>query len=71
VLPEFYRNESLRKEVHEYLVAFLSEKAVEKVFAREDVSAVAEAREMIDAAFDNLSVLFGKHKKKEIVEEAV
>lgn len=70
MLKEFYSNEEMRKEVQEYLVSFLRDKAVEKVFNREDTSSVAEAKEMIDNAFENLSVVFQKPSKKKIVDEA-
>jgi hypothetical protein len=70
MLQEFHRNTELEKVVHEYLVSFLSRRAVEKVFAREDVSAVAEAKQMVDEAFNNLGVLFDRVKIKDHVDEA-
>ena len=70
MLRDFYYNEHLRKEVQEYLVTYLKARAIEKVFDREDVSAIAEAKELIDDAFDNMEVLFAQEKKKHTVDEA-
>lgn len=70
-LQEFNNDKDTKKNVQEYLIQFLTEKAVKKVFAKEDVSAVAEAKEMIDEAFDNLELLFKpKRKIKKSVNEA-
>ncbi len=59
-LQEFYNDVDTRNNVHNYLVEFLKEEAVRKIFDKEDVSAVSEAKEMIDKAFDNMSVMFQK-----------
>jgi len=70
-LSEFYRDAATKDNVHAYLVEFLQQEAVKKVFNREDTSAVAEAKEMIDAAFNEMDYLFGgKVEKKEQVNEA-
>lgn len=70
-LKEFYQDVETRNNVYEYLVQFLSEQAIKKVFAKEDVSAVAEAKEMIDLAFENMDLIFqGKLKEKELKNEA-
>lgn len=59
-LLEFYNDKDTKNNVHEYLVMFLKEEATRKVFAKEDVSAVAEAKEMIDKAFEHMDVMFSK-----------
>jgi hypothetical protein len=49
----------------------LEKVAIEKVFNKEDVSAIADAKEVIDRAFENLDILFApKNKKREFVNEA-
>lgn len=63
-LREFYRDKDTRDNVKNYLIEFLEKEAIKKVFKREDVSAIAEAKEMIDKAWDNMSVLFDKKSKK-------
>lgn len=57
-LQEFNADKDTKNNVHEYVVQFLKEEAVRKIFDKEDVSAVAEAKEMIDKAFDHLDILF-------------
>lgn len=70
-LHDFYLNEGMREEVRQYLLKFLTEKAIEKVFAQEDTKAIAEAKEVIDEAFNNLEIIFQKKlESKEIKNEA-
>ena len=70
-LIEFYKDEDTRENVHNYLTEFLSQEAVKKVFNKEDVSAVAEAKEMIDKAFENMGIMFQETKVgKEQINEA-
>ena len=70
-LLSFYKDEDTRENVHNYLTEFLSQEAVKKVFNKEDVSAVAEAKEMIDKAFENMGIMFQETKVgKEQINEA-
>ena len=70
-LKDFYLNEVMRNDVKDYLLNFLKEQAIQKTFNREDVSAIAEAKEVLDNAFDNLEVLFSpKSEGKKQVNEA-
>jgi len=70
-LKDFYLNEVMREDVKTYLLAFLTDKAVAKVFAQEDTKAIAEAKEVIDEAFNNLEVIFQKKTEgKEIINES-
>ena len=70
-LQEFHENADMKNNVHEYLVAFLKEEAVRKLMDKELVIGVAEAKEYIDKAFENLDVLFAsKSESKEIKNEA-
>jgi len=70
-IQQFYRDVETRDNVKNYLIEYLKEEAVKKVFAKEDVSAVAEAKEMIEKAFENMSLLFDKKvEKKEIINQA-
>ena len=71
MLKDFFLNETMRNEVKAYLIDFLREQAIEKAFAKEDTSAIAEAKEVLDKAFENLEVLFApKSEGKEPVNEA-
>ena len=69
-LQEFYMNSDMCENVKAYLIDFLEKEAIKKVFAKEDVSAVAEAKDIIDKAFENLAVLFAAKPKKNIINEA-
>lgn len=70
-LQDFYLNESLRNEVKTYLIDFLKIQAIEKTFNREGTEAIAEAKDVIDKAFDNLELLFtSKAEVKEVKNEA-
>lgn len=70
-LQEFWNDKDTKNNVQEYLINYLKEEAVRKLFDKEDVSAVAEAKEMIDKAFTNMDLLFEpKAKQKEQVNEA-
>jgi hypothetical protein len=59
----FYANENEREAVKEFLINTLKDIAVEKTFNKEDVSGIAEARQLVDKAFDRLSELYGKIDK--------
>lgn len=61
MLKDFYLNESMKVEVHNYLIKFFEQEALKKVFEKEETKHLAEAKEIIDKAFENLEVLF--HKK--------
>jgi hypothetical protein len=70
-LLNFYNDKETKEEVQNYLIDFLEHEAIKKVFAKEDVSAVSEAKEMIDKAFENMDLLFqSKVNKKEQINEA-
>lgn len=66
-LLEFHQDTETKNNVHSYLVDFLKEEAIKKVFDKEDVSAVAEAKEMIDKAFENMDIIF--RPKLEVKEQ--
>lgn len=57
-LKDFYLNEVMRNDVHTYLIDFLKVQAIDKAFAKEDVSGIADAKEVLDKAFSNLEILF-------------
>lgn len=70
-LQEFYNDKETKENVKNYLISFLEEEALRKVFAKEDVSGIADARDCIGKAFYNLEVLFDqKPKAKEPINEA-
>ena len=73
-LKDFYINESMRNDVKAYLIDFLKEKALEKLFDdtyEKSLFGFAEAKMVIESAFENLEVLFSpKVKEKEMTNQA-
>lgn len=59
-LLEFYNDKDTKENVKNYLIEYLRGEAVRKVFDKEDVSAVAEAKDIIDKAFENMDNMFAK-----------
>lgn len=67
----FYQDAETRDNVKNYLIEFLEGIAIKKVFNREDTNAVAEAKECIEKAFNNLDNLFQpKVKPKEQINQS-
>lgn len=69
-LKDFYLNEVMRNDVRAYLEDYLKLVAIERIFEKEDVSGIADAREVIDKAFENLEATYrvaseGKELKNE------
>ncbi len=70
-LQEFYQDIETRNNVHLYLIEFLKEEGVRMLMDKEDTKGIAEAKEFIDKAFENMDLLFSpKVGKKEQVNEA-
>ena len=70
-LLEFYNDKDMKDNVYNYLISELEKEAIKRVFDKEDVTAVADAKIVIDNAFDNLENLFdSKAEKKEPINEA-
>lgn len=59
-LQEFYNDGGTKDNVHEYLIQYLKEEGIRRLLAKEDVSGIADAVEIIDMAFDNLDTIFQK-----------
>lgn len=58
------------KNLHEYQVQFIKDRAVEMLFERENTDAIADAKELIDASFENLELLFQPKAKKKLTNES-
>ena len=70
-LKSFYNDSDTKENVYNYLIEFLQGVAIKKVFNKEDATAVGEAKEIIDKAWENMDYLFGKKvAKKELINEA-
>ena len=70
-LKDFYLNEVMRNDVKTYLIDFLKVQAIEKAFHKEPTEHIAEAKEVLDKAFNELDILFMPESEgKEIKNEA-
>lgn len=69
-LRDFNNDKAMVEEVKEYLITFLRETAIKKVFNKEDTSAIAEANDVINHAFDNLNDIFESSIKKPKLNES-
>jgi len=58
LLNQFYNDEQTRNELVQFLHDFIDQEAISRVYNREDVSAVADARELIDLAFSELQNIY-------------
>ena len=71
LLQQFNNDVHLRNEVIAFLNDFIEQEAVKRVYAREDVSAVADAKELVDLAFAELNNLYGiKDKAPKPISQA-
>jgi len=70
-LKEFYQDKELREEVKAYFIKFLELKAIEKVFDRQATGDIAEAKDLIDGAFEQLDYEFAAKPKKKDLNNAI
>lgn len=67
-LRDFYHDKETRKEVQDYLSAFLDAEVLKKVYKGEDVKPIGEAKAVLEKAFENLDTIFAsKLKKKKVM----
>ena len=59
LLQQFNNDVHTRDEVIGFIHNFIDQEALRKLYKKEDVSAMSEARTLIDSAFDNLNELYG------------
>jgi hypothetical protein len=69
-VADFYRNKVMREEVKAYIDAYIADEAVRMVFDRKDVSHLADAKELVDKVFDQMSLDFEVKVKKDNLNEA-
>lgn len=59
LLRAFNGDDGTKSAVLEYINNFIAEEGLRRMFAKEDVSHIADAKLLIDKAFDQLSVDYG------------
>ncbi len=62
-LVVFYRDETMRNTVKEFMVAQLEQMAIDRTFNKEDITGIAEARELVDKTFSKLKDLYEPNPK--------
>jgi hypothetical protein len=59
LLLQFQRDEHIRNEVIDFINSFIDDEAIKRVYERKDVSSVADAKELVNLAFAEISNLYG------------
>lgn len=63
ILGRFYADKATKKEVYDYILNYLGEYAKEKVLTRGDISGIADAKDIIEKAFENLDIIYAIPEK--------
>ena len=70
-LQEFHSDVATRDNVKEYLIQCVTDEMVRVGFEKGDTKPIAEAKEVIEMAFEKLDIMFASRKEeKEIVNPA-
>lgn len=69
-VQDFYTNQVLRDSVRAYIEESFRVEAVDRVFKREDVSHIADAKGLLDVAFANMELEFQGNKQTNQTNEA-
>jgi hypothetical protein len=70
-LNQFTNDVNMRDEVKGFIDAFIDTEAVKRIYARENVSGIADAKELIELAFNDLINTYGiKDKTSKPVSQA-
>jgi len=67
LLHRFNSDSKTKEALREYITNFLAEETVKRVFSRQDVSHIADAKILIDKAFEQLSNDFAVPETQEEV----
>ena len=70
-LNQFTNDVNMRDEVKGFIDAFIDTEAVKRIYAREDVSGIADAKELIELAFNDLINTYApKNKASQPISQA-
>jgi hypothetical protein len=70
-IKEFYQDKETRDNVYNYLISWLEKEAIRKTFEKENTLSIGEAKDIIDKAWEEMSLLFEpKVKAKEPVNQS-
>lgn len=63
LLKQFYNDEHMREAFKEFIVYNIKQYAIEKVMAKEDISGIADAHDIIIQSFIKLKENYGEQPK--------
>lgn len=65
-LSLFSNDKHVKESVRQYIEAFIDDYALDKVYKKEDVTGIADARDVLRKAFEQIDIDYGaKEKPKE------
>lgn len=67
-LRRFYNDAGTREDLKTFLTDFIASEGVRLIFERKDVSHIADAKMLIDQAFEELNTLYGIQEQAPIEE---
>ncbi len=71
LLQQFTNDPHTRNEVLNFIVSYINSEAINMIYSKQDVSGIADAKKLIEGAFDNLITQYGiKAKAQKSVNEA-
>lgn len=69
-LMEFYQDKHMMEAVKTYVLNHFEVVAIERVMKRESTEALADAKEVIESAFDQLDIDLSPNKSEEVINSA-
>lgn len=70
MIKEFALNKVLREAVRSYMQGVFNQEIITRVHNREDVSHIADAEELVDKAFEQMSIDYEPKKEIKNINEA-
>lgn len=71
VLRRFNDDIATKEAVKQFFIDCISDEAVRRIFDRKDVSHIADAKDLIEKTFEQLSIVYGVQKnQREQINEA-
>ena len=59
LILQFNGDVSTKEAVQEYITSFIAKEGVRRMFSKEDVSHIADAKLLLDGAFEQMSIDYG------------
>lgn len=70
-LRQFNGDVNTKEELLSFITEYINQTAIDRMYKKEDVSHIADAKSLIDGAFEELENIYGiKNKQKEVANQA-